>query len=271
MAAQRDQNLQREEQRKEAYARLTAPIHQKQSYFLEHEKIEGYQQDKEQENYFGYDRLLKMDSLYGTIQLGYDPKRGESFLFAHVKTSIFDSAPSREQRGMQDQRRVKEQKTGNQNQAYLSKRREDSAVLLYKAENKPWSEASIAPYLSRVNTGALRKTLPFLHSARWIQQGERMRRQDRLLQEQERELFAQHKDEELRQVRDRRVDLASQIQETSSLVWRSQQQSRWFFRRINLVFDLQKAKMFEYYRNQMRERQQEAENVALPQQEDEET
>jgi hypothetical protein len=36
-----------------------------------------------------------------------------------------------------------------------------------------------------------------------------------------------------------------------SLLYRKDSESRNFFRRVNLVYDLQKQKMFEYYRQQM--------------------
>ena len=48
---------------------------------------------------------------------------------------------------------------------------------------------------------------------------------------------------------------------TSSIVRRKQAQSRGFFRKLNIAFDLQKQKMFEYYRGRIAARRLEAENL----------
>ena len=74
-----------------------------------------------------------------------------SLIHIYLKTSIYNNAASREQRKMNERERMKTLKTGTQNIAYSARRRAGSTVLVYKAENKPWSEASVAPYLGRVN------------------------------------------------------------------------------------------------------------------------
>ncbi|MEG2204847.1 MAG: hypothetical protein RRY21_06780, partial [Oscillospiraceae bacterium] len=225
-------------------------------------RIEGYHEDRKAAGFFGCDRLLKLDSLFGTIQLGYDPRKGQSFLFANIKTSIFDTAASREQREMSERDQMRELKTGNQNRAFVARRRQNSSVVLFKAENKPWGEGSVAPYLGRVNTGALRKTLPFLEVRE--QQTQRMQaaQQQQALQQDEHKAQQRPRDfRELRDIRAQRVALSREQDQLGALIVRKQQRSLWFFRRINLVFDLQKQKMFAHYRNRMAERRLEAENA----------
>ena len=113
----------RQKQRREAAARLTSPAHILQNRFEEHQSIEGYFEDRTVPDFLGCDRLWKWDTLYGTVQMGYDPKRGQSFLFANIKTSIFDTAASQEQRKMNDRQRMSQLKTGNQNRAFSARRR----------------------------------------------------------------------------------------------------------------------------------------------------
>lgn len=66
---------------------------------------------------------------------------------------------------MNDRQRMSQLKTGNQNRAFSAGGGPNSSVLLYKAENKPWSEQSIRPYLQRQSLEALQKTMPFLNAA----------------------------------------------------------------------------------------------------------
>ncbi|MEG1972588.1 MAG: hypothetical protein RR315_05450, partial [Oscillospiraceae bacterium] len=172
---------------------------------------------------------------------------------------------SREQKEMNEQQQMSELKTGNQNRAFVSRRRQNSAVMLYKAENKPWNEASVAPYLSRVNTGALRKTLPFLDVHTERLENDSDREQQKSLQQEERAALQNStKAGRLQTIRAERVALSQEQNSLGSLIVRKQQKTLWFFRRVNLVFDLQKASIFEYYRNIAAGRVLEAENAALP-------
>ncbi|MEG2037723.1 MAG: hypothetical protein RRZ93_07005, partial [Ruthenibacterium sp.] len=104
--------------------------------------------------------------------------------FANIKTSIFDTAASREQHELSEQQQMGEIKTGNQNRAFVARRRQDSAVVLFKAENKPWSELSLSPYLNRVHTGALHKALPFLGAWEQLHARNEAAQQQRTLQQQ---------------------------------------------------------------------------------------
>lgn len=249
--------------RKETAARLAAPAHITQNRFEEHKKVEGFYEDSAAPGFLGCDRLWKWDTLYGTVQMGYDPKRRQDFLFANIKTSIYDTAASQEQRAMNDRQRMSQLKTGNQNRAFSSRRRADSTVLIYKAENKPWAERSIRPYLMRQNMEALQKTMPFLNA-----RAERAERAQAL--ERDKSLSAmEQKGGNRAAVRAQRLALSRELDTLGSLAWRKQAQARLFFRKMNIAVDLQKQKMFEYYRGKAASGQLEAENVpVLPAEQD---
>ncbi len=232
------QDLQAKRQEKrETLRKLTAPQHLTTTWFTEHRKVEGYEQDREVHDFYGCDRLWKMETAFARVQMGYDPKKGQSFLFANLKTSIFGNVASREQRKMDERQRMKTLKTGTQNLAYSARRRAGSTVLLYKMENKPWSEQSIAPYLGRVNLETLGQALPFLEHT---EEGELASARQRY-----RSL-------------DKKADAGSRAEQTELSHWidhleavrtLKEQQGRLFFRKMNIALDLQKARMFEHYRN----------------------
>ncbi|WP_418976094.1 hypothetical protein, partial [Anaerotruncus massiliensis (ex Liu et al. 2021)] len=62
-------------------------------------------------------------------------------------------------------------------------------------------------------------------------------------------------------VRAERRELSRELDFLGSIVRRKQAQSRGFFRKLNIAFDLQKQKMFEYYRGRIAARRLEAENL----------
>ena len=235
------------EELREANARLSAPQHLETNRFEQHKKVEGYEQNRAVPDFYGCDRLWKLETLYGRIQMGYHPGRGQSFLFANIKTSIYDYAPSVYQRSMKETRQMRALKTGTQNMAYSSRRWKGGTVLLYKAENKPWSEQSIAPYLGRLNLETLQKTMPFL-----VREESEERRQGREekkdLEQGIRRALAEHDDARVAQLRRQENELSHHQDALGALLLLKQAQSRAFFRKINIAFDLQKAKMFEYYR-----------------------
>ena len=146
---------------RETMDRLTAASHVKVEYFAEHQKIEGYYEDRMPERLFGCDRLMKQDNLFGTIQLGYNPNRERTFLFANLKTSRYDTVASRYQKEMREYRMRSLLKGDNENRAYVSRRDEMSSILIEKKERKPWSIRSVKTYLSRVNMETAAKLLPF--------------------------------------------------------------------------------------------------------------
>jgi hypothetical protein len=96
---------------------------------------------------------------------------------------------------------------------------------------------------------ALGKTLPFLGAALVQAQRRSLQRRDRQLAGQEREAQISGSESALAEVRARRTQLSGELLALGSLIWRKESQSRLFFRRLNLAFDLQKQKMFAYYRH----------------------
>lgn len=245
---ERQEQLLRRSRRRETALRLAAPQHIVTTRFEQHRKVEGYRQDRSVPNFFGCDKLWQLDTQYGRIQMGYHPGRGQSFLFAHIKTSVLDSAPSAHQRRLDERSQMRAQKTGNQNVAFSARRQSASAVLLYKAENKPWSEASLAPYLRRANLEALAKTMPFLTRAEEARRLQEAAARRRAIQDEERAALAKGDAAALAAARLERRQLEEERSALQSLLVRKHTQSRLFFRKLNIAFDLQKAKLFAYYR-----------------------
>lgn len=235
---------------KETYYRLTAPAHVTLNSYKEHQRIEGYYEFKDYGHIFKCDRLLKIETIYGQLQMGYNPNRSRSFVFANMKTNLYDTVNSRYQKVMREYQQKPEQKKGNENRAYVSSRWKNAAVLFEKAENKPWSEKSMEPYFHDANMDAILKTMPFFNQSQERQQLEQTKEQIKQMQESVREnsLKGEHqKNGELnRQMRE--------LQEESNLLqavlYRKDSGKRGFIRKLNYAFDIEKREMFDYYRQQ---------------------
>ena len=278
----RQKKLEKEKRdREELQNRLSAPQHIVYNRFEEHMRVEDFKQNERAADYYNYDRLMKLDTLYGRIQMGYHPGRDQAFLYANIKTSVYDSAPYAFQRSYMEIRGMKELKTGayaNQNIAWSSRRIANSSVILYKAQNKPWDESSVRPYLGRANLGALRKTMPFLlrneEQQRRLglldEQSERKKQIEETLNERKKdegsgeksaEDFAQ-KNAAVALLRAEQLAAERRMEDVEAIFSKKQLMSINFFHRINMVFDLQKIKMFDYYRAVRIERALKAENAA---------
>lgn len=278
----RQKKLEREKRdREELQNRLSAPQHIVYNRFEEHVRVEDFKQNERAADYYNYDRLMKLDTLYGRIQMGYHPGRDQAFLYANIKTSLYDSAPYAFQRSYMELRGMKELKTGayaNQNVAWSSRRIANSSVILYKAQNKPWDESSVRPYLGRANLGALRKTMPFL-----LRSEEQQRRLDLLGEQAERKRDIQEiisgrkkdgdaveksagdsaqKSAAVALLRAEQLAAEKQMENIEAVFSKKQLMSINFFHRINMAFDLQKVKMFDYYRAVRMARALKAENAA---------
>ncbi len=264
MAAKQDRLREEENENSELAARLTAPQHIVYTRFEEHAPVEGYEQDRDVADYYGCDRLMKVDTMYGRIQLAYDPRKGQSFLFANIKTSIYDNAASGYQRSMKENMMMKQLKTGNQNVAFSSRRMQNSSVLLYKMENKPWTEGSVKPYLLRVDLQALQKAMPFLQKEVEMEQRQTDMRRRKSYERNIRDAVLRNDAESVRMLRAMDTRTLHNMEHIDALIYRKAAQSQNFFHRINMAFDLQKAKMFEYYRNERERRKLEAMNEELP-------
>lgn len=243
-----EQIMEKEKDREESYARLTVPTHVTFNHFKEHQKIEGYYENRDVPDFMGCDRLLKLDHLYGTIQLGYNPMKNKSFLFANIKTSIYDQAASRYQKELKEYQMMRSRKGNNENVIYSARRKADTAVILYKAEPKPWTEQSIHPYLMNVNQGALRKTMPFLMRDEEMDELKESRKTKRELQTQIEEQIKDGNFEQLQELRAQEMNELREQELLQTMLIRKSQQSRLFFRKINYAFDIQKHEMFQFYK-----------------------
>lgn len=235
----------KQQEREQTIARLSAPSHIITSRFEQHEKVEGYRQDSKALGYKGCDRLMKYETIHGSIQLGYDPRKRQSFLFARIKTSILDTAASKHQSQMNELGKKSRLKGEGPNRAFTSRRKANSAVLLYNAHNKPWSAASIRPYLMRYGMEALQKTMPFLRP-------EQDTADRRKALEKDRELSAGEnlvQGEQQIKLRAERIELQAELNRINEVIRRKNVLAHNFFRRVNISYDLQKKKMFAYYRD----------------------
>lgn len=181
-----------EEQRlkdaRETLDRLTAVSHVRTEHFSAHRKIEGYQEYSASENFFGKDRLWKRESMFGVVQMGYDPERQKLFLFAHMKTSRYDTAAGRYQKEMSvlDQKALL--KRQGENRAYVSRRREMAAVLIERRKNRPWTRGFLKTYMNRRNMETAGKLFPFFSQEEEKEELERLREAARTRQENVRSL-----------------------------------------------------------------------------------
>lgn len=233
---------------KETYYRLTAPVHVTLNSFKEHERIEGYYEFKDYGHIFQCDRLLKLETIYGKVQMGYNPNRGRSFVFANMKTNLYDTVNSRYQKIMKEYQQRPEQKKGNENRAYVSGRWKNAAVLLEKAENKPWSEKSMKPYFLNKNMDVILKTMPFFYQEQETEQLESVREQVKELQEAVRQNALEGKRQENNSLHQQIRELQEESNLLQAVSYRKDSGRRGFVRKINYAFDIEKHEMFEYYR-----------------------
>lgn len=248
----------------ETMNRLTAANHVQIEYFEKHQKVDGYSEYALEKNWFGCDRLMKQDNMFGTVQLAYQPNRERVFLFANLKTSRYDTISSKYQKEMQDYQKKKLMKGENENYAYISNPRELSFVLIEKKENKPWTKDSIRPYLKRNNAKTLQKVFPFLIKEEELQRLRKIRKKQKAIQEQIRNIQKQNLSQELdfnekrekflkseqekRILRKEAVENLTQENFLQIILQRKDSAENTFFRRINYAYDFQKKDIEEYYR-----------------------
>lgn len=254
----------------EDYARITAVTHVKFEHFSEHNEIEGYFADRDVPEYMGCDRLLKLDTLYGRIQLGYKPSKGVSFIFANMKTSLYDTVSQRYQKELKEYQQMRNLKGNNQNVSYQARRKENSAMILEKNENKPWTESSIAPYIYRTNSEALLKTMPYLDDSLEYSKKQTDVSRMKELQEGIRDQQNSGKTEKISVMRQEENEISHHMDYLNSMINRKSLQSRLFFRKINYAFDIQKHEMFDYYKDMREKREEAREAENLPVTEDDE-
>jgi hypothetical protein len=237
-----------EKQMREDMDRLTAVSHIQVEHFSKHQKMDGYYEYADAGHLFTCDRLWKMENMFGRIQMGYNPNRGRSFLYANIKTSRYDTASSLVQRELKEYQMHSLLKGENENRAYISRRRSNAAVLLEKAENKPWTEYSVQPYLGRVNTETLMKVMPFLNRAKEKAKLQKVRQEQKELQLKEAENSRKGDYESNVDIRRQLLRNLRKSDQLQAFLYRKDMNSRLFFRKINYAMDIQKHEMFEYYK-----------------------
>ncbi len=246
----KQERYEKQKKLKEAYYRLTAPVHVTLNSYKEHERIEGYYEFKDYGRIFQCDRLLKLETIYGKVQMGYNPNRGRSFVFANMKTNLYDTVNSRYQKIMKEYQQKPEQKKGNENRAYVSARWKNAAILLEKAENKPWSEKSMQPYFHNANMDAILKTMPFFFKEQEREQLRGNAEQIKRLQEGVRQNALQGKRQESGSLNEQMRELQEESNMLQAILYRKDSGRRGFIRKLNYAFDIEKHEMFDYYRQQ---------------------
>ncbi len=255
------------EKNKEILMRLQAPAHIVKSHFSEHEKVEGFVYEKTQNSFMGCDRLLKYETMFGTIQFAYDSRKKLTFLFSNIKTSILDTAASRYQKEMKEQLMRNSLKTDSVNLAFSSKRFENSASIFFKKDTKPWRESTVRPYLKRENLESLAKTMPFLQGK--TQQNQRLELVQRDLQLKEAYASA---DSALSKatIASKQHENLRTMETLNSIIARKSSMTNMFFNKINSVYDIQKNEIYNYYKNIKEIETQNLESVSQDPLEDEE-
>ncbi len=233
------------EKNKEILMRLQAPAHIVKSHFSEHEKVEGLISDKTQNSFLGCDRLLKYDTIFGTIQFAYDSRKKLTFLFANIKTSIMDTAASRYQKELVEGQMRNSLKTNSVNLAYSSKRFEDSASIFFKKDTKPWRESTVAPYLRRENLESLAKTMPFLQSKTQQRQRLDLVARDLALKAE----YASAQGITKTGIAHQQHENLRMMETLNSIIARKTSMTNMFFNKINSVYDIQKKEIYNYYKN----------------------
>lgn len=251
----------REQEYREEIDRVTAVQHIQVEHFSKHVKIEGYHEYEDAGRLFGCDRLMKIESMYGRMQLGYNPNRKRSFVFANIKTSRYDTADSRYQRELKEYQMKSLLKGENQNLAYVAKRMNGAAVLLEKADTKPWSEETVKPYYRRSNVEALQKNMPFLSRNKQRERLKELKQQQKNLQNEIQENINEGRFLENEALRSKQRAGLQEENLLENLLLQKAAVSKYFMRKINYAFDIQKHEMFEYYKNKAEKMQQEAEAV----------
>ncbi len=265
MVAQKNFGLQNH---KETLTRLQAPAHIIKSHFSQHEKVEGYLQDLQRENFFGSDRLMSYDTMFGRVQFGYDPNKEQTFIFANIKTSIYDKAPSKFQNELSEDVMRNSLKSESENVAFSSKRKTNAASIFYKKDAKPWRESTLRPYLLRRNLEAFEKTMPFLQATSERAEREKLVHEDLDLKAQAQNLFNQNSENELYSIRKNQLSLLRQAEILNSIIRRKESGATMFFDKINFSFDYQKREIFDYYRNMKNQSLESINDSAEPKNED---
>lgn len=251
----------RNQEHREELDRVTAVQHIQTESFSRHVKLEGYG-DNAAGQTFGCDRLMKQESMFSRIQLGYNASRQRAFLFAELKTSRYDTVNSRHQRTMKEYQMNSRERSAGTKKAFVSRKRGETALLIEKSYGRPWSEETIYRHYDRLNTEVLALTMPFLDRKRNRLRLEELRENRRALQEQIQRNTNEGRFQENTVLRKEQTQKLTEEAILQHLILHKEAFSRNFMNKVNLVYETQKHQIFEYYKNRREKEQKESEGNA---------
>lgn len=241
--------------------RLTAVKRVQIDHFSDHVQVEGYVGSGQTEHSFGCDRLLKIETMYSKMQLGYNPNQNKSFLTMSLKTSRYDTIDSQYQKEINEEQMKPLSRTGFQNRVYTSKKKSSAAVFVEKSDTRPWSEATMRPHFGKGNLESLQKTMPFFSRRQEKVKIISNRRRQRELQKKVQDNIKQGNFSDNTVLRKEQREMLYEDNLLNHFIQLKNAESRYFFQKINFAFETQKNEMFEYYKNRKAEKQGDQEEV----------
>ena len=248
--------------------KVTAVAHVRTDYFRSHTKLEGYEEITDSPSYlFHCDRLLKSESMYVRLQLGYNPNRRGSFLFVHLKSSRYDTVNSQSRKELLEYQRNTARK-GGRGRAFTAKRRGESAVLIEKRGGRPWSEQAILSRRRELDENALEDVMPFLFREKDRERQKELRAEGRQLQEQMRMNLLEGDFQENISLRQQQIQLQMEENLLNHLILCKESASRNLLGQVSRSYEGQKHEMFEYYKNRMDKEEYSEQEIAADSGED---
>ncbi len=251
------------QRQQEAYARLTTPYHVTESRFSQHVAVQGIYEGEELLD--GYDRLLKLESQFGVIQMGYAPSEGKTFVFTHAKRSPFG---------------VRSAQAKQYNHPHHN-------ALFYQGTAKPWSvrglrrqmqgDDAAAPSMRWIaaqvqgqeshQPQAYASLFPFAQRTEEVGRRMILAEQKRENNIRMREIVTQEGDpQEIQQtlhaLRAGQLQIEQEREQLAAILYRKDAQSLWFFRQVNAAFDVQKQEIFAYYKTENQQTPEETTQAA---------
>lgn len=239
--------------KQETRERLTAVKHVRTEHFKNHVKMEGYAPGRYAGHSFGCDQLMKLETAFSKVQMGFNPNRGRGFLVMNLKTSRYDTIDSQYQKEIKEEQMKPLNLNGFQNRAFASQQRPDAVVLIEKSDAGPWSESTIRPHYGKGNLEALQKALPFFSKNEGKEKISDNRLTERSLQKKVQDNVNKGMFENNRMLRERQRDLLYEDNLLFHFIRLKEAEGRYFFRKLNFAFDIQKKEMFDYYKTRKEE------------------
>ena len=255
-----DSGRQRRLEYQEELDKVTAARHIRTEHFSSHVKLEGYYESPNPSYMFQCDRLMKAESMFGRLQLGYHPARRRSFLFVHLKSSRYDTVSGRTQRELKEYQL--NSRLRSQSRAFAAKSRGESAGLIEKAGGRPWGEKVIRAQGRRMNAGALENAMPFLFRDKNRKRLAELRVEGRQLQDEIQLNVNEGRFQDNIILRQQQTQKHTEENFLNHLISCKEAASRNLLGTVSRVFENQKHEMFAYYKNRLKEERSEQETAA---------